>query len=296
MDTVFDKSVYKGLAVLEGSGDARLPLMSTVDHIEGQFKFKPGKGIINFCKNTPVVTDMLYCLLQGRPLVLLGKPTDENVIRRLIRVLWLFVPGHSSQRQVITWQETPLDARDLSRVKLIGLCNKSTQPIGPHIKPYVSYWDCSSGKLWTPSYTGELLKPIVSRTKDKKNEEVFLTHIHSVLMEIAMKAFVYYHGYCISLNGTKRSPTFELSPRKCHTVISDKAIFKKLKMAFLQKLGIKNSDVDIIEYFVDVIREQQLAEWGLEGANGSPFDEEPVRMHLQTKRCTDSFCKPKRPY
>lgn len=28
-----------------------------------------------------------------------------------------------------------------------------------------------------------------------------------------------------------------------------------------------------LQYFVDVIREQQLAEWGLEGANGSPFDE-----------------------
>ena len=65
------------------------------------------------------------------------------MIRRLIRVLWLFVPGHSrylmwecgrlgsdlyqwyclfiyyicpySQHQVIPWQERPLDLQDLSR-------------------------------------------------------------------------------------------------------------------------------------------------------------------------------------
>jgi hypothetical protein len=49
-----------------------------VDHVEDQSKFKPGKGIINFCKNTPIVMDLLYCLLHGRPLVLLGKATEEK--------------------------------------------------------------------------------------------------------------------------------------------------------------------------------------------------------------------------
>ena len=54
--------------------------MSTVDHVEGQSKFKPGKGIANFCKNTPIVTDLLYCILQGRPLVLLGKKEEEKSV------------------------------------------------------------------------------------------------------------------------------------------------------------------------------------------------------------------------
>ncbi len=34
-------------------------------------------------------------------------------------------------------------------------------------------------------------------------------------MEIAMKAFVYYHGYCISLNGTKRCAPIELLGTIC---------------------------------------------------------------------------------
>lgn len=55
-----------------------LPLVSTLDHIESSLPFKPGKGILNFCKDTPVVKDLFYCLLHGRPLVLLGKQADEK--------------------------------------------------------------------------------------------------------------------------------------------------------------------------------------------------------------------------
>lgn len=55
-----------------------LPLVSTIDHIESHYNFKPGKGIVNFCRDTPVVKDLFYCLLQGRPLVLLGRPSDEK--------------------------------------------------------------------------------------------------------------------------------------------------------------------------------------------------------------------------
>ena len=42
------------------------------------------------------------------------------------------------------------------------------------------------------------------------------------------------------------SPAFELSPKKYHTVL-DKTTTKKRRVVFLQKLGVKNSDVDIIE-------------------------------------------------
>ena len=58
----------------------RLPLVSSLDHTEGSYKFKPGKGIINFCKESPNFRDMLYCLLHGRPLALIGRSSDEQCV------------------------------------------------------------------------------------------------------------------------------------------------------------------------------------------------------------------------
>lgn len=48
--------------------------------------------------------------------------------------------------------------------------------------------------------------------------------------------------------GDSRSLSYETSSRKYHNVVTvDKAAIKKRKMAFLEKLKIRNSDLDIIE-------------------------------------------------
>ena len=52
--------------------------------------------------------------------------------------------------------------------------------------------------------------------------------------------------FCL-ISPWSRSPAFEPSPKKSHHTVSDKAMIKKRKMAFLQKLGVRNSDLDIIE-------------------------------------------------
>ena len=56
----------------------KLPLVSSVDQVEGPYKFKPGKGIANFCRDHPMFSQLLYCLLHGRPLIILGKPADKE--------------------------------------------------------------------------------------------------------------------------------------------------------------------------------------------------------------------------
>jgi hypothetical protein len=56
----------------------KLPLISSVDQAEGPYKFKPGKGIVNFCRDHPMFSHLLYCLLHGRPLIILGKSTDKE--------------------------------------------------------------------------------------------------------------------------------------------------------------------------------------------------------------------------
>lgn len=280
--------------LLELRGKSKIPFISSIDQIEGDYRFKPGRGILNFCKDNPNVRDLLYCLLHGRPLIIMGK--DENLIRRMVRTLWLFVPGHSSRQQVILWQRTPLDTQDLSRVRLMGLHCQGSSDMLSHVRRYISYWDCNSGKLYTPQYRGELLKPILMRNKDRKNEAVFLTHIHSVISDIAMRAFIYYHGHCSSQTTLLRRPSSsEAAPRKYHTVTSEPP--KKTRSTFLQLLGVKDSDVDIIEYFVEVLRDQQLLEWRADGAShGGPGRDGPVTIKLHTKLCVESYCKARKPY
>ena len=60
------------------SSKGKLPLISSVDQVEGPYKFKPGKGIITFCRDHPNFGHLLYCLLHGRPLIILGKPSDKE--------------------------------------------------------------------------------------------------------------------------------------------------------------------------------------------------------------------------
>jgi hypothetical protein len=273
------------------TGFSPLPVMGSVDQIEGDYRFKPGRGFLQFCKDHMAARDLLYCLLHGRPLVVIGDPSQENLIRRLVRVLWLFVPGHSSSHQVIPWQEKPLTPVDVSRVKLMGLCqNKSSKhpALLPHIKRYVSYWDCTNARVCTPTYEGELLKPILSRTKDRKNEPTFLAHIHSVLADIAMQAYVYYHGYCINSARNKRRLSPEAAPVRHHKVKEETV---KTRKQFLHQIGLKSNDVDIVEYLVSVIQNQQLEEHSIASSPNAP-----VTVKLRTKLCQESICKPKKPY
>ena len=50
----------------------------------------------------------------------------------------------------------------------------------------------------------------------------------------------------LSISSPSRTYGNEASPRMCHNV-ETKAMMKKRNMAFLQKLGVRNSDIDIIE-------------------------------------------------
>ena len=52
-------------------------------------------------------------------------------------------------------------------------------------------------------------------------------------------------------------------------LVSDKSTIKLLLLFYAQ-------------YFVDVIREQQLIEWGQESANGGPFDDSKMQQSCNT--------------
>ncbi|XP_065906968.1 guanine nucleotide exchange protein SMCR8-like isoform X2 [Dysidea avara] len=258
----------------------KLPLTSFTEQCIKHHKLRPGRRILEFVKNYPNCQDLFYALLSGRPLVISGKPNQQQRIKTIITALWMFVPGHSSQCQVIPWYTEPIKLQDLQCFKLIGHCSEghAHHVIPQHIRPYISWWNCSENKLYTPRYEGTLLNSISRRT-EWKSEQTFMAHIHSVLLDIATKAFVYYHLYCIAKREERpRDPLYSPTlSAKDHNIPSKKKIFLKL--------NIEKSDKDIIQYLSEVISYQQLAEWDEQASNGM------TGIKLNYQKCSEQTCR-----
>jgi hypothetical protein len=86
----------------------------------------------------------------------------------------------------------------------------------------------------------------------------------------------------------------ETAPIRHHKVNATKEESRKTRKQFLQQLGLKTSDADIIEYFVSVVEKQQLEEYFVDSNLSNAG--EPVRVEVQHKLCLESICKPKIPY
>ena len=56
------------------------PLISSVDLIERVSSYKPGKEILSLLKDLPELGDILYSILIGRPLIIIGDPHDEKLV------------------------------------------------------------------------------------------------------------------------------------------------------------------------------------------------------------------------
>ncbi|XP_077976951.1 guanine nucleotide exchange protein smcr8a-like [Glandiceps talaboti] len=231
----------------------RIPVGSCADHI---FRFNPnlpGAGVLKFVHHYVYAAHIIYALLSGRPVVVLGSAKYEKEVRSLITTLWLFVPGHSSRYHVVVpWHTLPLTLADLGKMKLVGLC-KGRSPRSPNVLPssvrrYVTVLDYDKNTLCTPPYKGFYINTIVSRKKQFKTDQVFLAYIHSILLELASKAYLYYHSFCLNSTSIKssessRSPTKNLKPSMS---------------GYLSKLGLVDSDAKIVEYFVELIKQQQV--------------------------------------
>lgn len=273
------------------SSKGSFPFVSSVDLIENNCIYKPGKDALLLLKDLPEMRDILYSLLSGQTFVIIANQKDEKLVRRHIRALWIFVGGHSSHYQIIPWQSKPLQMRQLTQVRLIGL-SSSTSPLPNYLKKHVAYWDWTKNILSTPTYNGNILNPILSRARDKKNEELFLSIVESVLADLALKTFLCFHGfytqseYQLCLRQPK--PTPEISARKFYSVAP-----RKDKIHFLSGIGIKDSDVDIIDHWINILRQQQLTQWRTHCSPQHILKDLDIVI-LNMKYCQERPCKPKR--
>lgn len=241
-----------------------ISITSPADHVVSLSSATVGFGMLAFINQCAFAPHVMYSLLTGRTVVVLASSKAEREARVLVRTLMLLVPGHScTSHAVIPWQTKPIKIADLSRVKLIGLCKPERRNgnlnLGS-VRRYVSILDFDKKVYEGPAYKGDVLTTLYSKRKSFKSEKPFLALIHSTLMELALKSFVYYYSFCMKPPSGKSSWQ---DPGESH-------LQRCKSQAFLASLSLGTHDANIVRYFTDVVKRQQLEELGCLDVQDNP--------------------------
>lgn len=209
-------------------------------------KVTPGYGIRHFLNHFSFSVHMIYCLLSGRPLLVVGPETMEAEVRATVLTLSMFVPGNNVSKSVIPWYTRKLKLGDLGYFRLVGLCVNEVDSIdsrmSPTVRQYVSIFHYQNKTLKTPRYSGKLLN-CLSEKRGFKTDGALITFLQTLLCELSLKAFLYFHTFCAQLSPSSKIDLAAQPDRK--TVV-----------AFLNKTGVSGSDVDIVQYLGEVVKLQ----------------------------------------
>nr|XP_054753811.1 uncharacterized protein LOC129259558 [Lytechinus pictus] len=104
---------------------------------------------------------------------------------------------------------------------------------------------------------GNVLDSIVSRNKHFQTDQCYLAHIQSTLLQLASKAFLYYHSYCLN---SPNSHLINSTSSADSTIRQNSSPARVNSASFLSKLGLVDGDCKIVEYWVELIKRQQLDE------------------------------------
>jgi hypothetical protein len=165
-------------------------------------RYNTGSGLLKLCVQLPFMKHIVYSMLKGRPVVVVG--SSKRKVRRLVRACSLFVPGNRTRS--IEWRATPLRMPDLARIRLIGL-SRQGNALPKAVRRYATVLDFDQSILCAPTYTGTMLSEMTSARKMWPSEEVFLSFVHHELHQIALKACLYYHLCCVGVSDSPSSPS-----------------------------------------------------------------------------------------
>eukprot|EP01147_Barroeca_monosierra_P005820 gene5820-237_t len=212
---------------------------SAADHISYHGKNKPGAGIVHLLQRFSFMKHLVFALLHGRCVIVMGDERREDEVRAIVRVLWFFVVGHSYWNKVIPWRSSsPLTFKDMSTIKLVGMPRSCVVRTHRPLLNFISILDL--------------------------DEETF-TGIH----------------YC----GSALDLPFSIPPKESSTLASTPWYDVQNQRATMKELGVKGSDADIVKYFAETIKRQQMAHdsmgFGTDGGSGGGWT---VNLNYQPAR------------
>lgn len=212
-----------------------------------------GSKLLSLRNNLSFCIHLLYALLCGRPVVVFAEPKNEREARIVISALWMFVPENMSHGKVVDpWRTKPLQIADLAWLKLVGLAkSKHFNMIPKSVKRFVSVLDLETDRIVTPQYKGCYIRPMCNINNMWPSNAALVAFVHSVFLELANKAYVYYFAYC--LGGLQWCCCKSNQQSQFGQAIADVD-----GPGVLSRLRVHFSDAKIVQYFTELIKQQQI--------------------------------------
>ncbi|KAJ8661640.1 hypothetical protein O0I10_002447 [Lichtheimia ornata] len=140
-----------------------------------------------------ILPHAIFTLLTGRPVVILGK---EDMVQKAVQALSVFVPGAAkTQRAVVPWYDGQLTDIELGSFKLVGAASVDASIY----KLDISCLDLDSKQpnlITSPLYLeGQWVTRIVESIIFFSSDKAWRAHLQTILMEMALKAFIYHYMY-----------------------------------------------------------------------------------------------------
>lgn len=161
---------------------------------------KAGLRALRFLKQHSFSQHALFCLLSGRPLVVVGG--DEVLVRKAVHGLSLFVPAPGpNERAVKAGLSRALQLTDLLAWRLIGIHSRSSRSSSSSVvhslsrySRYLSVLDLDQKTLKAPSYSGSLIGRLADPGCGFSRGLTYLMHLESELSALQNQALLY--GLC----------------------------------------------------------------------------------------------------
>lgn len=157
---------------------------------------RAGLRALRFIKQNSFSQHAVFCLLTGRPLVVIGG--DESVVRKLVDALSLFLPAPGPDGSaVMPCLTTPLQLTDLLTWRLIGI-HRSTSTSSSAIlhsltrySRYLALLDLDQRTLRCPSYSGSIISRLADPHSGISRGITYLLHLESCLTALANQVLLY---------------------------------------------------------------------------------------------------------
>ncbi|CEP17642.1 hypothetical protein [Parasitella parasitica] len=146
-----------------------------------------------------LIVDVIFSLLIGRTVIIQGSEKNKSLVQQVVQALSVFVPGQSQERnQIIEWYETTkLTDAQIKGIKLVGVDKNYMDPSIHIDSSCVLDIDMENGSLHSsPVYVeGQWINQLLDRMTLFSSDESYLAYLHTVFMNMSLKAFVYHHLY-----------------------------------------------------------------------------------------------------
>lgn len=216
---------------------------SLANYLEFLTPDKPGFGIASVFNQFSSFPHIIYSLLVGRPVIVIGTSSHEDLVRSVVQAFAIFVPERGRSTTVIPWCTNSLKMTDFNNVWLMGLCVPDHQidncwsPISS--SSHLSLVNVAKNTYQGPQYIGNVLSSLFHVQRKGWNDTALIAYLHSLIAILGAYICLYHHSLSLSESVAGK--------------ISNTVIRKKTRDSLLSALSVNRDDCAIIKYLAGLL-------------------------------------------